>query len=341
MRRGAAALRDGVRRVNRAPALVAATCGVTLLIALPLSIALRGMLEAHLGHSIAAEAVASRADYGWWREFEGQATGLGTTFGPSVGGFGAVLRNVSGLLDNQPLATTIVGATAAWLLIWSFLSGGIIDRLARDRSTRTSGFFAACGVHVWRLLRLALIAAVVYYVLFGLVHPWIFDDVYPALTNEVTVERTAFIIRLGAYTLFAALLAFFTTLFDYARIRLVIEERRSALGAFAAGARFVRRHLPSVSFVYLLNAALYLALIALYGLLAPSVPGHGIALWGALFFGQAYIVMRHYLKLLFYASNCALFQSALAHTAYTGAPRRAWPESPAVESIINAEPTTR
>ena len=247
MRRGAAALRDGVRRVNRAPALVAATCGVTLLIALPLSIALRGMLEAHLGHSIAAEAVASRADYGWWREFEGQATGLGTTFGPSVGGFGAVLRNVSGLLDNQPLATTIVGATAAWLLIWSFLSGGIIDRLARDRSTRTSGFFAACGVHVWRLLRLGLIAAVVYYVLFGLVHPWIFDDVYPALTDEVTVERTAFIIRLGGYALFAALLAFFTTLFDYARIRLVIEERRSALGAFAAGARFVRRHLPSVS----------------------------------------------------------------------------------------------
>ena len=29
---------------------------------------------------------------------------------------------------------------------------------------------------------------------------------------------------------------------DYARIRIVVEDRRSALGALAAGARFVRRH---------------------------------------------------------------------------------------------------
>ena len=341
MRRGAAALREGVRRVNRALVLVAAMCGVTLLIALPLSIALRGMLEAHLGQSLTAEAVAAGADYGWWQEFERQATGLGTTFEPSIGGFGAVLRNVSGLLDNQPLTATIAGATVAWLLIWSFLSGGIIDRLARDRSTRTSGFFAACGIHVWRLLRLGVIAAAVYYVLFAWVNPWIFHSLYPALTQDLTVERTAFIVRLGGYALFGAILVLVTSLFDYARVRVVIEERRSALGAFAAGARFVRRHLAAVAVVYLLNSALFLALVTLYALLAPSVPGQGIALWSALFFGQAYIIMRHYLKALFYASNCALFQSSLAHAPYAGAPRPVWPETPAVESIINAEPTTR
>ena len=222
---------------------------------------------------------------------------------PSIVGFGAVLDNLSGLLDNQPLATTIVGATAAWLLIWSFLSGGIIDRLARDRSTRTSGFFAACGVHVWRLLRLGLIAAVVYYVLFGLVHPWIFDDVYPALTDEVTVERTAFIIRLGGYALFAAPARILQRLFDYARIRIGHRRAPQRAGGVCCRGKVRPASLPSVSGVYLLNAALYLALIALYGLLAPSVPGQGIALWGALLFGQAYIVVRHYLKLLFYASN--------------------------------------
>jgi len=47
------------------------------------------------------------------------------------------------LVDNLPLATTIAGATAAWLVVWSFLSGGVLDRYARQRPTRAAGFFAA------------------------------------------------------------------------------------------------------------------------------------------------------------------------------------------------------
>ena len=128
---------------------------VTLLIALPLSIALRGMIEAHLGTSLVADAVAAGANYGWWQEFSAQATGLGTTFGPSIIGFGAVLQQpVAGCSTTCRSRRTIAGATVAWLVIWSFLSGGVLDRLARDRPTRTSGFFAACGTHFWRFLRL-------------------------------------------------------------------------------------------------------------------------------------------------------------------------------------------
>ena len=76
---------------------------VTLLIALPLSIVLDGMIEAHLGRSLAADAAAAGTNYDWWQEFSAQATGLGTTFVPCVAGFGAVLDNLSGLADNRPL----------------------------------------------------------------------------------------------------------------------------------------------------------------------------------------------------------------------------------------------
>jgi hypothetical protein len=34
------------------------------------------------------------------------------------------------------------------------------------------------------------------------------------------------------------------------------------------------------------------------------------------------------------------FQGALAHAAYTAAPPIVWPDSPAAESIINADRTT-
>ena len=47
---------------------------------------------------------------------------------------------------------------------------------------------------------------------------------------------------------------------------------------------------------------------------------------------------RHYLKLLFYASEVSLFQSLLAHADYASAPRLEWPDSPAAESIANADP---
>ena len=325
--------------MNGASVVLIGVCTVTLLIALPLSIALRGMIETHLGHSLAADAVAARADYDWWQEFLHQAAGLGTTFTQSIVGFGAVLENLSDLLDNQPLAATIAGATAAWMLLWSFLTGGIIDRLARDRRLRSRDFFAACGAHAWRMFRLGILAWVVYYLLFTVVHPAIFDAGYAWVTKDITVERSAFLARVLGYAIFGGILVFFSVIFDYARIRIVVEDRRSAVAAVAAAARFARRHAGVVITLYLFNAAGFVALALVYALLAPRVPGNGIALWTALLLGQLYIIGRHYVKLLFYASQTACFQSGLAHAAYTGPAIVAWPESPAVEAIINAEPT--
>lgn len=332
----ASAFRDGVRRVNHAPVVLLGMFTATLLVALPLAIALRGMLEAHLGASLAAATAASGTNYDWWQEFSSQATGLGTTFVPSITGFGAVLHNLSALVDNLPLATTIAGATAAWLVVWSFLSGGVLDRYARQRPTRAAGFFAAAGTHFWRLLRLGVMALAIYYVLFAIVHPWIFEDLYPAVTADLTVERTAFLIRVGCYAVFGVLLLACSLVFDYARIRIVVEDRRSALGALAAAVRFVRRQ-PGTIALYGVNACAFLVLVLLYALAAPGAPGSGLSAVLTIAVGELYILARHYLKLLFYASQTAYFQSALAHASYTAAPALVWPESPAAEAIVNAD----
>jgi hypothetical protein len=127
---------------------------------------------------------------------------------------------------------------------------------------------------------------------------------------------------------------------DYARIRIVVEDRRSALGAALAGARFVRRH-RGVFGLYLLNAAVYVVLVLTYALLAPGAPGSGVRMWLTLALGQLYIFSRHYLKLLFYASETSYFQGALAHASYTAAPAVVWPESPAAEAVLNADSIAR
>lgn len=334
------AFRDGVRRVNSAPHVLAGMFLMTLTLALPLSLTLRGMIEAHLARSLAAETLASGVNYDWWQEFAEQAVGLASTFAPSIIGFGAVLDNLHGVLDNIPLAATIAGATIAWLVIWSFLSGGVLDRYARNRPTRSYGFFAACGTHFWRFVRLGVLGWFVYLFLFQALHGWIFLDAYQGLVRDLTVERQAFAIRLAGYGIFGAVLLLFSMIFDFARIRIVVEDRRSAVGALMASVRFVRRHFGRVVALYLLNGAAFAVLLAIYAAASPGAPRSGIHIWAVLLLGELYILARHYLKLVFYGSEIALFQGALAHAAYTAAPVVVWPESPAVEAITNAEPAT-
>jgi len=169
----------------------------------------------------------------------------------------------------------------------------------------------------------------------------IFARALGALTHDVGVERTAFAYRVGAYLIFGALLVACNIVFDYARVRMVVEDRRSAIGALLAGGRFVRRHAGAAIGLYALNALAFLVLIAVYATLAPAAPGAGWRAAAALGIGQAYIAARVYLKLLFYASETALFQGALAHASYTAAPAVVWPDSPAAESIASAEGSPR
>ncbi len=328
---------DGVRRVLRAPAIWFGAWLATMLLALPLAVALRSMLAAHLGDSLAAEAALEHVNYDWWQEFTRQASGIGTTFRPSVIGIAAVLANVSGLLGGARLDPVLGGAVTAWLVVWSFLSGGMLDRYARNRPTWTTGFFAACGTHFFRFLRLGVMATLVYYGIFVWLDGWLIKPLWNQLTRNVAVERTAFVIALGLYAGLAALVVGTSLVFDYARIRIVVEDRRSALGAMAAGLRFVRRHPRQVFALYALNTMTFLLAAGLYALVSPGVWRGGPMLWVGFAIGQVWIAARVGIKLAFYATGVCLFQRELAHGEYVAASVPDWPESPAAEAIRSSK----
>lgn len=324
---------DGWKRVLRAPAVVAGVLALTLVLALPLTLVMRGAIEGHLGRSLAADQAADRVNYDWWQELAAQATGLSATFTPAIIGFAATLDNISSLLDARREILPVAAALATYVAGWMFLTGGILDRYARQRPTRTAGFFAASAVYFGRFLRLALIMGIFYWWAFAYVHAWLFDDLYPALTREMTAEREAFLVRAGMYILFGTLLLVANMVFDYAKIRAVVEDRRSMIGALSAGLRFVV-HRPARTFgLYAINAAVFLALLAVWSFVAPGAGGTGLSLWSGLVIAQLYIVARLLLKLHGLAAQTALFQSSLAHAAYTATPAAVWPESPAAEPI--------
>jgi hypothetical protein len=267
-------------------------------------------ISTHLGESLEADRVVSGVNYDWMREFREQATPLGQTLRADVIGFAAVMDNTSALADMSGRAPVVVIAGVIYVLLLWFLTPGLIHRLAADRPIGAQVFLGRCGASAMRLLRLNLVATVIYAVLFASVHPWLFDQVFDTLTHDVTVERTAFLTRLGFYVAFFAVVAAVNLIVDFAKVRMVVEDRHSVLSSINAAMRFVGGH-PGLAFgVYFLNVGLLLAVVACYFVVAPGAGTTGWTMWAGFAVSQMYIGARVLMKLAFWASEAAALQAA-------------------------------
>lgn len=319
-----------------APRLVAGVWLALLLAALPPALAVKSAIEGDLGQSLVASRVAAGMDVGWWQEFQARATGEASTLSVVVIGAAAPVANWSRFVDAPGVPPTLVVAVAFALGVWIFLSGGLIDRLARARPLGTRAFFGACGVFFFRFLRLTAAVGVVYWLIASPFHRILFDGVYPWLIRDLSSERTVFVWRVICYAIWLAPLVLVNVVADYAKARAVVEDRRSMLGALTAGARFVRRHPGAVSTLYLANALVLAVGVAVYLLVAPGAHGGDWRLLAVLGVGQAWILTRIVTRLAFLSTSAALVQRSLAHAEYTAAPPPIWPDSPAAEAIENA-----
>ena len=334
MARITAAWLDGWKRVARAPWILAGVMTLTVVSAIPFAIVMQSLVTAHLDRSLVAVEVADGVDYDWWQEFlSSQGAGVGSTFTPRIVGFAATLDSLSAIADTRAETVPIAGLLLVYVLAWTYLGAGIIDRYARQRPTRARGFAAACGAHALGFSVLALFGAIAYGLILGYVHPWLLDTRYVRLTQDLDSERAAFAWRVAMYTMVGALAAGANLILDYARIRMVVEDRRSATGSLVAALRFISRNPTAAGGLYLLNTVMCAVLLAAWAGIAPSTGPAGLRAWMAFGLGQAFIAARLASKLHFLASQTALFQRRLAHERFIAAPLYRWPDSPVVESL--------
>jgi hypothetical protein len=192
----------------------------------------------------------------------------------------------------------------ASVVIWSFVWGGILDRYARNRPTRGHGFFAACGAHFPALLRLGLVVLLL-----------------DAAVGTIGGDTTAiFGVAVGMVATFA-------------RIRIVVEDRRSALGATLGALRFLRRNPAAIGLVAAFGVLQVIALLVIAFTVDPNASGG----WRRAL-AQGAMAVPVLLILVEHAAGISLFQSRLAHASYTAAPPLTWPDSPAAEAITNRIP---
>lgn len=310
-------IREGIVRAGAAPALLLFLWAVNLVAALPFAAVLAETIHASAGDRLVSHDLVAGWEPSWYGELAADARGFERTFGPAVVGAGAFLRNLEAWWSGRIFTGSaggwgLLAAGLGYALLWALLLGGVIDRLGRSSghaSWRLSSreLFAAGGRYFFRFVRLAALSGVTYALIY-LGARRLFGAIEKA-ARDVTVERTVLAWVVAGAALVVLLLTLVRVVFDYAKIAVVLEERRSALGAVWAGVRFVARHPLRTLGLFWTFTGVALLLLWLYGALAPSA---GPATWAgvilAFLFGQLALVTRLGLRLATLGGEASLYR---------------------------------
>ncbi len=306
-------IRKGLRQAVAVPRVLFLLWLVNVLFAVPVTLMIRDSLADSFGSSLVARNMRDGFDLGWHAEFESKAGDLEKTFRPTLTGPGPMLDNLEAWWSGGIVGDTypgIVGLGLGYAVLWAFLLGGVLDRLARPgEPPALDRFFAAGGRYFPRFFGLALLSGAAYFLIYllgGRLYRWI-----EAASRDVTVEKTVFVRVLAASALVVALLAFVRMVFDYAKIATVLEGRRNVLVIAWEGLCFVLSRPFKTCGVVLGFALLGAALFGLHLWLAPGA-GQSTFFAVALAFlvSQIYLAARLTLRLALLAGQMSLYRSA-------------------------------
>ena len=294
---------SGLWRVVRAPWIAALAYAVLLAITVPLGLILHRDLPPPQQPLIVEPGAGPPPNVDWLAEFTTGQSGLVGSLAPTVIGVAAPLDNLDRLLGGRRPPLFAIALSAISMMVWAWLWGGIISRY----SGAGRPFVTSCGRFFAPMLKVSAIGVLAAIALFLTVEPLLFDFAWPALTSGAS-ERAAFFWRVALAVPFIALLALVTLVADYARISVVLNDRRSVAGAIADAIGIIRAKPGAVLMLVIAAAVLLAGLLITYGAFE-FIPGGSVPTLGrVILIGQGFIVTRIVLRLVNAAAQVALFQ---------------------------------
>ena len=214
----------------------------------------------------------------------------------------------------------------AYSIIRAWWTGGILHRYAQNRPMRDGAFHRACGTFFFRLLRLHLLSALI-----------LGSSLYVA--EWMMFHQINLGVMLGFGSLFGLGYIFCDVVLDYAKIRTVVEDRRSMVFAITAGFRFVVRRPGAVVRLYLLDATIGFIGFGSFVLVNYSLVPVGLHwLLVLLIVALGMVVVAGWVPLLFLSTQTAFFQDELAYPGYTAGSGVSPPDLPVTE-VVAGPPT--
>jgi hypothetical protein len=299
----------GLARSLGSPLLVVALWLLTLVAALPLTVAMEESMRTDIGSSQVQQDLRGGLDMGWLEEFHYRNEGLARLLTPGRVGPVMAWENLelwlSGdwLLENRHLAATGV----FFLVLWILIQGGVIGQLSQpDSRFQIGSFLASSGTFFLRFIRIAAIAGFAYYGVYRLAF-WLFPAI-ERWTRDVTVEKTALGFHLVGAGLIVLLMTLVHLISEYAKIATVQEDRRSAILAMVHSLVQVVRHpLQSFGLMGLFFLALAVGQWLLYLVLPDARNASVQAVILAFFIGQIYLLARAALRLARFSAEIRIY----------------------------------
>ncbi len=196
--------------------------------------------------------------------------------------------------------------TLIYVLFSTFLAGGFLGLYGREPDGDTAQFLRYGAKYFGRFFRLSLLALILYALFFGLVASPLHHAI-PQWTRNAPSELTPFLYYMVNNVGVAMLLALFMMSFDYAKVRIVIEDRSSAVAAAAAGFGFAFRNIVTTGSLHLVLVAVAVLLMVLYGLLESLLPQSTYgSILAAFALSQMYMILRWWLRAVWFAAETEL-----------------------------------
>ena len=302
---------EGFKATRKASQMVVLLFLINFIFSLFLAIPLYHSLKESIGQSQVGEKMTESFDYLWWQEFRDKSQGLEKTFTPSLIGKGALLNNLESLVEMRVLEAPPIVLTTGFLyiILHIFLAGGILSIFNKEIPRFSmKGFFKGAGIYFSRFLLLMLVSWL-FFLAIGIFLKRGLDSILDNVSRNSISEVTPFYLGL----LFSAIIYFFLLfvqmVFDYARLKIVMEERRNILKVTWEAFGFVFRHLGSTLGLFYLIFIGSAAASVIYIFIKELIPQSAfLGVLAAFVFQQMFIFAVIWIRCWLYTSQMQLYR---------------------------------
>jgi hypothetical protein len=301
----------GFNNTGRVTRMLILLLVINFAFSLILAVPMYHSLKDSFGNSLVGERMAKGFDYLWWEEYRDEARGLETTFTPSIIGKGAILNNLEGLIQlrvfDLPPVVLIFGIL--YIILHTFLAGGILSIFRKGEfKFSMKAFFKGAGSHFFRFFLLMLFSGV-FFLIIGQGVKMGFDSILESVQDSAFSEITPFYLGLVFSAVLFFLFLFVQMVFDYGRIKIVLEDSPNVLESTAGAFGFVFRHLGSTLGLFYLLFLVQILFTLFYILIQGIIPQSsflGVAL--AFLFQQIFIFGLIGIRCWLYSSQMELYR---------------------------------
>jgi hypothetical protein len=301
----------GFKTTGKATRMIIFLLVINLAFSMILAVPMYHSLKDSFGNSLAGDRMSEGFDYLWWEEYRDEAQGLEQTFTPSIIGKGAILNNLEGLIQLRvfDLPPVILIFGLLYIILHTFLAGGILS-LFKKRDTKFSlrDFFQGAGSFFFRFFLLMLFSWV-FFLIIGQVVKGSSDSILSGMRETAFSEVTPFYCGLVFSAVVFFLFLFIQMVFDYGRIKIVLEDSPNVLTSAAGAFGFVFRHLGSTLGLFYLLFLMQIVFTLIYILIQGVIPPSsflGVAL--AFLFQQIFIFGLIWIRCWLYSSQMELYR---------------------------------